>query len=89
MQTITITLPDNAELDQRQTVKFLASKLYEAGKLSLGQAADLAGLTKVAFAEILGDFGVSLINYPVTEMKHDAAKIEHCNCRHELLYSLG
>lgn len=75
MQTITITLPDNAELDQRQTVKFLASKLYEAGKLSLGQAAELAGLTKVAFAEILGDFGVSLINYPVTEMKHDAEKL--------------
>ena len=75
MQTITITLPDATELDARQTVKFLASKLYEAGKLSLGQAADMAGLTKVAFAEILGDFGVSLINYPVTEMKRDAEKI--------------
>jgi predicted HTH domain antitoxin len=75
MQTITITLPDNAELDARQTVKFLASKLYEAGKISLGQAADMAGLTKVAFAEILVDFGVSLINYPVTEMKRDAGKI--------------
>jgi len=75
MQIITITLPDSAELDSRQTVKFLASKLYEAGKLSLGQAADMAGLTKVAFTEILGDFGVSLINYPVTEMKRDAEKI--------------
>ncbi len=75
MQTITITLPDNAELDAKQTVKFLASKLYEAGKISLGQAADMAGLTKVAFAEILADFGVSLINYPVTEMKRDAEKI--------------
>lgn len=75
MQTITITLPDNTELDQNQTVKFLASKLFEAGKLSLGQAADLAGMTKVAFAEILSDFGVSLINYPVTEMKRDAEKI--------------
>ena len=75
MQTITITLPDNTELDARQTVKFLASKLYEAGKISLGQAADMTGLTKVAFAEILGDFGVSLINYPVTEMKRDAEKI--------------
>ncbi len=75
MQTITINLPDTAELDARQTVKFLASKLYEAGKLSLGQAADMAGLTKAAFAEILGDFGVSLINYPVTEMKRDAEKI--------------
>jgi len=75
MQTITITLPDSTELDQKQTVKFLASKLFEAGKLSLGQAADLAGMTKVAFAEVLGDFGVSLINYPVTEMKRDAEKI--------------
>ncbi len=75
MQTITITLPDNVELDAKQTVKFLASKLYEAGKISLGQAADMAGLTKVAFAEILADFGVSLINYPVTEMKRDAEKI--------------
>jgi predicted HTH domain antitoxin len=75
MQTITITLPDNTELDRNQTVKFLASKLFEAGKLSLGQAADLAGMTKVTFAEVLGDFGVSLINYPVTEMKRDAEKI--------------
>ena len=75
MQTITISIPDQSDLDPKQTVKFLASKLYEAGKLSLGQAAEMAGLTKVAFAEILGDYGVSLINYPVTEMKHDAKKI--------------
>ncbi len=75
MQTITINLPDNANLDARQTVKFLASKLFEAGKLSLGQAAEMAGLTKVAFAEILADFDVSLINYPVAEMKRDAEKI--------------
>jgi predicted HTH domain antitoxin len=75
MQTITITLPDTKELDPKQTVKFLAAKLYEAGKITLGQAAEMAGLTKVAFAEILGDFDVSLINYPVTEMKRDAEKI--------------
>lgn len=75
MQTITISLPDQSGLDATQTVKFLASKLYEAGKLSLGQAAEMAGLTKVAFAESLNDYGVSLINYPVSEMKDDAAKI--------------
>jgi len=28
--------------------------MYESGKLSLGQAADLAGLSKTAFSEILG-----------------------------------
>lgn len=75
MQTITITLPDNNELDPKQTVKFLAAKLYEAGKITLGQAAEMAGLTKVAFAEILGDFEVSLLNYPVTEMKRDAENL--------------
>ncbi len=75
MQTITISLPDQSGLDPKQTVKFLASKLYEAGKLSLGQAAEMAGLMKMAFAKILGDYGVSLINYPVSEMKEDAKKI--------------
>lgn len=75
MKTITITLPDSNELDPKQAVKFLAAKLYETGKITLGQAAEMAGLTKVAFAEILGDFEVSLLNYPVTEMKRDAEKI--------------
>ncbi|MBI1767978.1 MAG: UPF0175 family protein [Bacteroidetes bacterium] len=75
MQTITISLPEQSGLDPKQTVKFLASKLYEAGKLSLGQAAEMAGLTKVAFAEILSDYGVSIINHPVSEMKRDAEKI--------------
>jgi predicted HTH domain antitoxin len=39
--------------------------MYESGKLSLGQASELAGLSKVAFAEILADFNISLINYPL------------------------
>jgi predicted HTH domain antitoxin len=75
MQTITIKIPDKAELDPRDTVKFLAAKLFEAGKLTMGQAAELAGLTKSSFAEILSDYGVSIVNYPVSEMKSDASKL--------------
>lgn len=75
MQTITINIPERAELDPRDTVKFLASKLFEAGKLTLGQAAELAGMSKSAFSEILVDYGVSLINYPVSEIRRDADKI--------------
>ena len=75
MNTITLTLPDKVELDQKDTVKFLAAKLYESGKLSLGQAAELAGYSKVAFAEILGDYKVSIINYPVSDIIADAARI--------------
>ena len=75
MNTITLTLPDKVELDEKDTVRFLAAKLYESGKLSLGQAAELAGYSKVAFAEILGDYKVSLINYPVSDIIADAARI--------------
>ena len=75
MSTITLTIPDKVELDTKDTVRFLAAKLYESGKLSLGQAAELAGFSKVAFAEILSDYHVSLINYPITDFKADAARI--------------
>jgi predicted HTH domain antitoxin len=75
MQTITVVVPDMAELNPRDTIRFLAAKLYEAGRLTLGQAAEMCSMSKVAFAEILGDYGVSLINYPVNEMKRDAAKL--------------
>ncbi len=75
MRTITLNIPDRVELDTKDTIRFLAAKLYESGKLSLGQAAEIAGFSKVAFAEILGDYNVSLINYPITDFKADAARI--------------
>jgi predicted HTH domain antitoxin len=75
MSTITLQVPEKIELDARDTIKFLAAKLYESGRLSLGQAAEIAGLSKIAFAEILWDYNVSLINYPVSEIQQDAARI--------------
>jgi predicted HTH domain antitoxin len=72
MKKITLTLPDHLEIDEQETRRFLAAKLYESGRLSLGQAAELAGLSKVAFSEILGDYNVSLINYPPSEIRRDA-----------------
>lgn len=74
-KTVTLKLPDKVDLKPKDVVKFLAAKLYESGKLSLGQAAELAGMKKVTFAEILGDYGVSLFNYPASDIKKDAAKI--------------
>jgi predicted HTH domain antitoxin len=75
MSTITLQVPDTIDLDVKDTIKFLSAKLYESGKLSLGQAADLAGLSKIAFAEIIGDYNVSLINHPVTDILRDASRI--------------
>lgn len=75
MKTLTLHIPESVELNERETTRFLAAKLYESGKLSLGQAAALAGLSKVAFAEILSDYEVSLFNYPATEISRDADAI--------------
>ncbi len=47
------------------------SKLYEEGKLSLGEAAQLAELSKRAFIEILGRFDISLFNYNTEELRND------------------
>lgn len=75
MQTLTLQIPDSLADFQKDTVRFIAAKMYESGKLSLGQAAEMAGLPKRTFAELLGDYDVSLINYSVSEMIADAAKI--------------
>jgi predicted HTH domain antitoxin len=75
MRTFEINIPENVELEEKDVVKFLAAKLYESGKLSLGQAADMAGLSKFSFAEILADYDVSIFNYPASDIKRDAAKI--------------
>ncbi len=72
---LTLDIPDTLEVNEEDVKRMLAAKLYEAGKLSLGQAAEVVGMTKLSFAEILHIYNVSLINYPVSEMTKDAANI--------------
>jgi predicted HTH domain antitoxin len=71
MKILTIKVPDSVEIDDKEAAMLIAAKLYEQGKLSLGQAAELAGFTKRTFVEILGKYGVSLFNYPVSELSRD------------------
>lgn len=71
MTTITLEVPDSLGEYQKDTIRFIAAKLYESGKLSLGQAAVMSGLTKRTFAELLNDYGVSYINYSVDDLKEE------------------
>ena len=73
MRTMTLQMPDNLEVDNKQLAMLLASKLYEMGKLSLGQAAEVAGISKRAFAELLGSYNVSIFNYPASDISSDVA----------------
>ncbi len=73
MKTLTINIPDTLEVDNRDLAMLVSTKLYEQGKLSLGQAADVAGLTKRTFAELLGSYYVSIFNFPASDLSNDIA----------------
>lgn len=73
MKTLTLTVPDTLDLDARDLVLLVSTHLYEQSKLLLGQAAEVAGLSKRAFAELLGSYGVSLFNYPAADLASDVA----------------
>ncbi len=71
MQTLQITLPDFISTDTREITFVIASKLYEKGKLSLGQAAEVAGVSKRTFMELFGNYDVSVFNYPSEDIAED------------------
>ena len=71
MKTISINLPDFIDLNEKEIKLLIATKLYEEGKLSLGEAAQLAELSKRAFIEILGRFDISIFNYNAEELRND------------------
>ena len=73
MQTVTLNIPDNIDIDSNEVAMLVAAKLYEQGKLSLGQAAEIAGLTKRTFAELLGRYNVSIFNYPSSDLARDVS----------------
>ena len=60
------------EVTEEEARLFLALKLYETGKLSLGQAARLSGYSKRTFLELLGRHGVPVFAYSLEELREEA-----------------
>lgn len=76
MRTLTLTLPSSLEWPDRDIQLLVAAKLFEAGALSLGQAAETVALSRRAFTEIIGRFGVSVMNYEPDEIAEDLKNAE-------------
>lgn len=49
----------------------LAAKLFSDGRLSTGRAAEMAGMTKVAFLEELGRRGIPAVNWDAVEIERE------------------
>ena len=79
MSSITIECPANIlnalqetpDEFAREARILLAAKLYEIGRLSSGRAAELAGLSRVAFFDVLKSYKVSVANLTRKELKKD------------------
>jgi len=71
MRTIELQLPDSIDLKDFDLSMIIAAKLYEDGKLSSGQAAEVVGLSKRAFIEIMGRYGVSVFSSSFSDLQSD------------------
>ena len=71
---LTLTVPDTANLSQTDAQILFAIKLFEAEKLSLGKAAEVAGLSYRAFYELLIRYGI-----PVIQMTEEDVRMEMAN----------
>jgi len=75
MTTLTLQIPDALEKEHDETVQLIAAKLYEAHKLSLGQAAEMCGVKKWDFPAILTKFNVAYFQYTIEDVIADVKRI--------------
>ena len=81
MSTLTLHVPETIPEALRVSPERLgaelllaaAMKLYEAGRLSGGAAAELAGVPKPVFIEKLGAYGVAAFRQGEAELQDEAA----------------
>ena len=70
--------PEEFESEARM---LLAVKLYEAGKLSTGLAARLAGVPRITFLFLLGRYGLSPFGESPDELEEDLAHARQASDR--------
>ena len=71
MKTLEIQLPEGLDLAVFELKMSMAAKLYDLGKITSGEGAQIVGLSKRAFMELLGEYGVSLFGYTGEEMEKE------------------
>ena len=60
-----------SDVTPEEATLLLSIKLYEAGRISLGKAAELAGYSKRTFMELVSKQGVPVIDYPADDLARE------------------
>ncbi len=70
-EEILISLKEDEKYFLKEVRLFASVKLYELNRLSLGNAAKLAGVDKVDFIKVLGEHKVSIFKLTKEELAKD------------------
>ncbi len=80
---MTLQIPDeilkSAHLDEHAILVEFACHLYDLDRLSLGQAARMAGMERTAFEDELHDRGIAIYRYGPEEFQQDMQAIAKMN----------
>ncbi|MCX8491916.1 MAG: UPF0175 family protein [Cyclobacteriaceae bacterium] len=71
MKRITLDLPDSLGLTEFDVKMTLAYQLHHQAKLSSGQAAEVVGISKRAFLEIMDNYSYSLFSESLAQLRKD------------------
>ncbi|MFQ5822152.1 MAG: UPF0175 family protein [Candidatus Heimdallarchaeota archaeon] len=75
-ESILHTLNQNRDEFTQQTRLFAALQLFQNHKLTFGQAAELAGMTKERFLVELDKYGIDLIDYDASELEEELERFQ-------------
>ncbi|CAD5937683.1 UPF0175 family protein [Planktothrix agardhii] len=73
LRTLQLNFPNTIEQSDDELRLLIAAKLYENGTLTSGQSAELAGLSKREFIEVIGNYNVSVFSTLVEDLEADIA----------------
>jgi len=71
MREVSLRIPDFVEINTGDLKMMLAVDLYKNGSLSIGQAAEVAGVSKRTFMETMGNYGATVFNYSADDIERD------------------
>ncbi|ABZ94638.1 MULTISPECIES: UPF0175 family protein [Leptospira] len=72
MKSLSFQVPDQIDLNEYDFKMAMAVKLYETGKISIGQAADIVNLSKSSLIDVMKNYGSSILfGYSADDLKND------------------
>jgi predicted HTH domain antitoxin len=72
-EEVLISLKESPQEFSKDILILAAVKLYELGKLSSGRAAQMAGVSRVSFLQLLARYNVPIFDLTEEELKQDMA----------------